>query len=362
MARAHRPVSTGPPAIAPPVAVRWAPDGDAIRIIDQRRLPAEYVERDLASVDEVCDAISTLAVRGAPAIGVAAAMGLAAEAARVASRPRRDVRDRLLAAARRLRGVRPTAVNLAWAIDRLIRVIESEDDSSHIAAALRREADAIAEEDRDMCRRIGEHALALLPTPARVLTHCNAGALATAGIGTALAPLYLAAAAGRSVEVFVSETRPLLQGSRLTAWELSRAGIPVTVLTDGSAAAVMRAGRIDCCIVGADRIAANGDVANKVGTYAVAVAARHHDIPFYVAAPTSTFDPRTSTGDDIVIEQRGRHEVASGVLGDIVPPSVRVDNPAFDITPAALITAIVSDRGIFRAPYAFGAAPDPSRA
>jgi methylthioribose-1-phosphate isomerase len=353
MARARGP-STDSPSVAPPVAVRWAPDGDAIRIIDQRRLPAEYIERDLATLDDVCDAIATLAVRGAPAIGLAAAMGLAAEAAREAPRSGAGFRDSLRAAAGRLRALRPTAVNLAWAIDRLARVIESGDDASRVAAALRAEADAIAEEDRAMCRRIGEHALPLLPIPARVLTHCNAGALATAGIGTALAPLYLAAAAGRPVEVFVPETRPLLQGSRLTAWELSRAGIPVTVVTDGSVAALMRAGRVDCCIVGADRIAANGDVANKIGTYAVAVAARHHDIPFYVAAPTSTFDPRTSTGDDIVIEQRARHEVASGVLGEIVPASARVDNPAFDVTPAALITAIVSDRGVFRAPYAFG--------
>ena len=293
-------------------------------------------------------------MRGAPAIGVAGAMGLAAEAARLARRGATDLRERVAAAALEIRDARPTAVNLGWAIDRLLRRGDSAASVGEpIADALREEADAIADEDRAMCRRIGEHALPLLPTPARVLTHCNAGALATLGIGTALAPIYLAAAEGRPVEVYVSETRPLLQGSRLTAWELTRAGIPVTVLTDGMVAALMRDRGIDCCIVGADRIAANGDVANKIGTYSVAIAARHHDIPFFVAAPTSTFDPRTPTGDDIVIEQRGRDEVAAGPLGDLVPAAARVHNPAFDITPAALITAIVSDRGVFHPPYAF---------
>ena len=337
----------------PPVAVQWTPDRDGVRIIDQRRLPAELVERDLRSVDEMCEAIATLAVRGAPAIGIAGAMGLAAEATRLVSRPPSEFRAAVADAAHRIRRTRPTAVNLGWALDRLLDRLTVGGDNATVAAALRDEADAIAAEDRAMCRRIGEHALDLLPNPARVLTHCNAGALATAGIGTALAPVYLAAAAGRRVEVFVSETRPLLQGARLTAWELSRAGIPVTVLTDGSVASLMRAAAIDCCIVGADRIAANGDVANKVGTYAVAVAARHHDIPFYVAAPSSTFDPCTSTGDQIVIEQRARDELANGALGAILPAAAQVHNPAFDVTPADLITAIVSDRGIHRPPYAF---------
>jgi methylthioribose-1-phosphate isomerase len=326
-----------------------------VRIIDQRLLPGRFAERDLRSVDDVCDAIVTLAVRGAPAIGIAGAMGLATEAMRLVGSPPAEFRQRVYEAAQRIRITRPTAVNLSSALDRLLRRMTPAADNSTIAAAFRDEADAIAVEDRAMCRRIGEHALDLLPTPARVLTHCNAGALATAGIGTALAPIYLAVEAGRPVEVLVSETRPLLQGARLTAWELSRAGIPVTVLTDGMAAGLMRAGRIDCCIVGADRIAANGDVANKIGTYAVAVAARHHDIPFYVAAPTSTFDPRTATGDEIVIEQRPRDELANGILGAIVPPAAHVHNPAFDVTPAELITAIVSDRAVHRPPYAFTA-------
>jgi methylthioribose-1-phosphate isomerase len=248
-------------------------------------------------------------------------------------------------------------VNLGWAIDRLLRSAASHGDPRTRVAVLRAEAQAILDEDRAMCRRIGELAVGLIHDGARVLTHCNAGALATAGIGTALAPLYVAAERGQRVEVFVSETRPLLQGSRLTAWELTRAGIPVTVLTDGMAAGLMRAGRIDCCIVGADRIAANGDVANKIGTYAVAVAARHHDIPFYVAAPTSTFDPHTATGDDIEIEQRGRDEVGRSMLGDTVPADARVYNPAFDVTPASLITAIISDRAVHHPPYAFSQSP-----
>ncbi len=305
-------------------------------------------------MDDVCDAIATLAVRGAPAIGVAAAMGLAVAMAEHVGRPAHEFAKLLETGAHRIRETRPTAVNLAWAIDRLLGAAAIHaGDNAAIGDALRAEAGAILDEDRAMCRRIGELALPLLPEGARVLTHCNAGALATAGIGTALAPMYLAAEMGRKIEVFVSETRPLLQGSRLTAWELSRAGIPVTVLTDGMAASLMRAGRIDCCIVGADRIAMNGDVANKIGTYSVAVAAHHHDIPMYVAAPTSTFDPRTLTGDAMVIEQRSRDEVAFSALGPTVPAGADVHNPAFDMTPAALITAIISDRRVHRAPYDF---------
>ncbi len=342
----------------PPIAVQWSSDGAGVRIIDQRRLPSEYVERDLRTADDVCDAIATLAVRGAPAIGVAGAMGLAVAMATLATLPAERFAERLRETAHRIRETRPTAVNLAWAIDRLLGEARAHAGDPHaVIEALRAEAQAILDEDRAMCERIGEHGLDLIPDGARVLTHCNAGALATAGIGTALAPLYMAAREGRTIEVFADETRPLLQGSRLTAWELSRAGIPVTVLTDGMAAGLMRAGRIDCCIVGADRIAANGDVANKIGTYAVAVAARHHGIPMYVAAPTSTFDPRTATGDDIVIEQRSRDEVARNTLGSTVPDGVAVYNPAFDVTPAELITAIVSDRGIHRPPYVFGPPP-----
>ena len=335
-------------------AVRWSPDGAAVRIIDQTRLPMERVERDLRTLEEVCEAIETLAVRGAPAIGVAAALGLVAsllpyvreDASRFAAR----VKDH----AEKIRATRPTAVNLPWAIDRMLsRVSESGMSAADLIDALREEATAILDEDRAMCLRIGENGLPLIPDGARILTHCNAGALATSGIGTALAPIYLAADRGRKVEVFVDETRPLLQGSRLTAWELGEAGIPVTVLADNMSASLMRAGRIDLCIVGADRIAANGDVANKIGTYPLAVLARHHGIPIYVAAPTSTFDGHTATGEQIVIEQRHGTEVSKGFGRQTAPSSARIYNPAFDVTPANLVSAIISDRGLHRAPYDF---------
>jgi methylthioribose-1-phosphate isomerase len=337
-------------------AVRWAPDGVAVRIIDQRLLPGELVERDLRTVDEVCEAIRTLAVRGAPAIGVAGAMGLAASLVAHAAEAPDAFARRLRDHAARIRAARPTAVNLPWAVDRLLARAASLGPGAAGAAlvqALHDEATAVLDEDRAMCARIGEHGLPLILDGARVLTHCNAGALATAGIGTALAPIYCAVAAGRRVEVYVDETRPLLQGSRLSAWELARAGIPVTVLTDSMAASLMRAGRVDLCIVGADRIAANGDVANKIGTYGVAVAARHHGVPFYVAAPASTFDAATPTGDEIEIEARAASEVVRGFGPATAPDGVAVHNPAFDVTPAALVTALVSDRGVHRAPYDF---------
>ena len=335
-------------------AVDWSPDGDAVRIIDQRLLPGIVTERDLQTLDDVCEAIRTLAVRGAPAIGVAGAMGLVVSLRPHVGAGADAFRERLGTIAAQIRGTRPTAVNLPWAIDRMLARARGADGSpAEVLLQLRDEATAIRDEDRAMCERIGAHGLALIPDGARVLTHCNAGALATAGIGTALAPLYLAAAAGRRVEVFVDETRPLLQGSRLTSWELTRAGIPVTVIADNMAASVMRAGRIDLCIVGADRIARNGDVANKVGTYGVAVSAYHHGIPMYVAAPTSTFDPATASGDAIEIEQRAADEVRRGFGTLTAAEAASVHNPAFDVTPAALITAIVSDRGVHRPPYDF---------
>ena len=340
--------------VMPVEAIRWSDHGDAVRIIDQRRLPGELVERDLDSVDAMIDAIRTLAVRGAPAIGVAAAMSLAAAHARGSDGSLDDVRRAVIADAERLRAARPTAVNLPWAMTRMRRLAERDwPDAGALRKALRREADAIRDEDRAMCRRIGEHGLDLIPDGSRVLTHCNAGALATAGIGTALAPLYLAADAGRGIEVFVGETRPLRQGARLTAWELERAGIPVTVMGDSMAASLMRAGRIDLVIVGADRIAANGDAANKIGTYALAVAAHHHGLPFYVAAPTSTFDVTLPNGDGIPIEERAGDELSR--IGDEIaaPDGARIHNPAFDVTPAELITAIISDRGVHRPPYRF---------
>ena len=335
-------------------AVRWSPDGSAVRIIDQRRLPSEYVERDLGSIDEVCDAIRTLAVRGAPAIGIAGAMGLVASLVSEREQPPERFAECLTENAARILATRPTAVNLPWAIDRMLaRARSSGGTPDALLAALREEATTILAEDRAMCRRIGDYGAALFPPNARVLTHCNAGALATGGIGTALAPVYVAAERGSAVSVFADETRPLLQGSRLTAWELAHAGIPVTVLTDGMAASLMQRGSIDLCIVGADRIAANGDVANKIGTYALAIVARHHGVPFYVAAPTSTIDGGVPDGEAIVIEQRGPDEVRRSFGKLLAPEEARIYNPAFDVTPAALVTAFVTDRGVIRPPYDF---------
>jgi methylthioribose-1-phosphate isomerase len=351
LVRVSSPSSAGQPAIE---SVRWAPGGRAVRIIDQRRLPGEYVERDLATLDDVCDAIRTLAVRGAPAIGICAAMGLVVAAEREAGDG-----DAFLAIVAELAGrmasTRPTAVNLSWALDRVRRrAVAAGGDRARVLSAMRDEATAILVEDRAMCRAIGERGLSLLTDGARVLTHCNAGALATGGIGTALAPLYLAAERGLHVEAIATETRPLLQGSRLTAWELTRAGIPATLVTDSMVSSLMAAGEVDLCIVGADRIARNGDVANKIGTYGLAVLARHHGIPFHVAAPWSTVSPETRTGADIRIEERDAAEVLA--LGGVrtAPEGIRVRNPAFDVTPAALVTSIITDRAVHLPPYDFG--------
>ncbi len=295
--------------------IAWT--GGAIEILDQTRLPDEEIVLRLTTADQVVDAIRRLAVRGAPALGVAGAFGvvLAPEAAE------------------RIASARPTAVNLRWAVERVL-------------AAPDREAEAIAiwREDQAACRAIGEAGREELRGAARLLTICNAGRLATSGIGTALAPVYAKAAAGEPVEVFACETRPLRQGARLTAWELADAGIAVTVLPDGAAAALLASGRVDAVIVGCDRVAANGDVANKVGTFALALAAHHHGIPFYVAGPTSTLDPATASGAGIEIELRSADEVAAA-------PGAAVWNPAFDVTPAALITALITEAGVLRAPY-----------
>ena len=333
-----------------PRALTWNAASRTLTILDQRLLPVEVVERELTTLNDVDDAIRTLAVRGAPAIGVAAALGLVAAFARGPSPTRAAVLDGI----DRLARSRPTAVNLPWAMARMRRVVEERAlTGAPLLDALADEAARVLAEDEAMCEAIGRHGAALIADGARVLTHCNAGALATAGIGTALAPVYTAAAAGRRVEVIACETRPLLQGSRITAWELGRAGIPVTVCTDSMAASLMRAGRVDLVIVGADRIAANGDVANKIGTYAHAVAARHHDLPFYVAAPSSTIDAATPDGASIAIEQRDPDEVRRLGTQQLAPAGVAVHNPAFDVTPAALVTAIVTDRGIARPPYGF---------
>jgi methylthioribose-1-phosphate isomerase len=336
-------------------AVRWSPDCRAVRIIDQTALPERYIERDLRTLDDVCTAIATLAVRGAPAIGIAGAMGLVVSLDAFGDQSLDSLRARTAVHAHRIVATRPTAANLAWAVNAVAAQVLAPVASSEAAlAAMRTTATSLLEDDIAMCRRIGELGEQLLADGARVLTHCNAGALATTGIGTALAPIYVAMERGKNISVLACETRPLLQGARLTSWELSRSGVPVRVITDGSAAQAMRDGRVDLVIVGADRIAANGDAANKIGTYAHAIAARHHGIPFYVAAPTSTFDLSLSTGAGIPIEQRGRDEVAHIAGRSIVPNEVPVDNPAFDVTPAELITAIVSDRAIHTPPYRFG--------
>ena len=312
---------------------------DAVRLLDQRLLPEEERWLSLGSAAEVVEAIKTLAVRGAPAIGVAAAYALACEARRGAAGPA------LATAADRLVAARPTAVNLAWAVRRMASRFGDG------AAALLREAHLIRDEDEAACRRIGALGAALVPARARILTHCNAGALATAGYGTALGVVRAAFEAGKGVTVFADETRPFLQGARLTAWELHRDGIPVTILTDGMAGWLMLRGEIACVVVGADRIAASGDVANKIGTYALAVLARHHRLPFYVAAPWSTVDLATRSGDDIPIEERESDEVVTMAGKRIAPRGVLARYPAFDVTPASLVTAIITERGVARAPY-----------
>lgn len=333
--------------------VTWSADGHGVRILDQRELPDRESYRDLRTVDDVYDAILTLAVRGAPAIGIAAAMGVTL-ALDGSESDRFEVGRKVRDAAARIGGARPTAVNLSWALGRMGRaIVEHRGDPAALHAALIDEATRILIEDREMCRRIGEHGAQVIRDGARILTHCNAGALATGGLGTALAAIYVAAEQGKRVEVYADETRPLYQGSRLTAWELGRAGIPVTVLIDSAAASLMKDGEIDLVIVGADRIAANGDTANKIGTYPLAIAAKHHGIPFYVAAPESTFDPATKTGGGILIEQRSPEEVRNGPGGRTAPAEASVYNPAFDVTPAKLITAIISDRGVHQPPYHF---------
>ncbi|MCU0618653.1 MAG: S-methyl-5-thioribose-1-phosphate isomerase [Gemmatimonadaceae bacterium] len=353
-------MTAAPSAPPPPVTVvDFAPGGDAVRLLDQTRLPAAEVHVEVGTRDEFVEAIRSLRVRGAPAIGVAGALGLAVLARRAAAGGG-DFDAQLAADAQALRSARPTAVNLAWAVDRTLAAgaARSADDGPVARAArMHDEAARIRDEDRAMCAAIGRHGAALLRDGMRVLTHCNAGALATAGIGTALAPIYVAHAAGCALHVWADETRPLLQGARLTAWELARAGVPVTVCTDGMAAALMRAGRVDLVIVGADRIAANGDVANKIGTYGVAVAARHHGIPFVVAAPRSTIDPATPDGDAIEIEQRPADEVRALHGAPIAPAGAAVHNPAFDVTPAALVTAIVTDVGVHHPPFDFRTLP-----
>jgi methylthioribose-1-phosphate isomerase len=312
-----------------PPTIQWC--GDRVRLIDQRLLPGRLEVVDATTVDELCALIRTLAVRGAPALGAAGAMGVALATVRG-----EDVED----AAARLVATRPTAVNLAWGVQR-----------ARAAADAVAEANRIADEDIERNRAIGAHGIPLVADGSRVLTHCNAGALACVGYGTAIGVIRAAHESGRRVSVWVDETRPLLQGARITAWELDRLGVPCTVIADAAAAALFAAGAVDLVVVGADRIAANGDVANKVGTYGLAVLAHYHGVPFYVAAPTSTIDPTCASGSAIAIEQRDGDEVATVPGGvRVVPDGVAVANPAFDITPAALVTAYVTEHGVSATP------------
>ena len=324
----------------------------SVRLIDQTKLPGTFEQVDCRDVEAVWEAIRSLRVRGAPAIGIAAAYGAVLGARSRGVDSVEAVRSGLREAADRLRTSRPTAVNLFWALDRMERTAEAEAErASGPDALLDRlldEARAIDREDRETCRAIGRHGAALLRGGQGVLTHCNAGGLATADYGTALAVIFSAVEQGKAVSVYANETRPLLQGARLTAWELQRRGIPVTLICDSMAAQVMKEGKVQAVVVGADRIAANGDTANKIGTYGVALAARAHGIPFYVAAPSSTFDLELPDGSRIPIEQRDPSVVTGGFGRPTAPEGVDVYNPAFDVTPAELVAAIITERGVIR--------------
>jgi methylthioribose-1-phosphate isomerase len=319
-------------------------------MLDQTRLPHEVVEHECRTVDDVWEAIRVLRVRGAPAIGIAAAYGVVLGVRGAASADATSVRQHALKTAEYLATSRPTAVNLFWALDRMRRVAEGYGGQSgrQLADRLLAEARAIHEEDRATCRAIGRHGAELFRPGDGVLTHCNAGGLATSEYGTALACIFAACEQGKRLQVYVDETRPLLQGARLTAWELTQAGIDTTLICDSMAAQVMREGRVQAVITGADRIAANGDVANKIGTYGLALLAAAHDIPFYVAAPTSTFDLSLPTGEDIPIEQRASEEITHGFGRPTAPAGIGVYNPAFDVTPARLVRGIVTESGIIR--------------
>jgi len=332
--------------------LRWVGGLDGhLALIDQTLLPVEFTEIECRDVQTVWEAIKMLRVRGAPAIGVAAAYGVCLGLQSVADADEEAFFGRLDEVTEYLAGSRPTAVNLFWALERMKRAAakrRGKKPPAEIAADLLAEARTIHEEDRQMCRAIGRHGAELLADGQGVLTHCNAGGLATSDYGTALAVFFAAAESGKRLHVYADETRPLLQGARLTAWELKQRGIPVTLICDSMAAQVMREGRVQAVVTGADRIAANGDVANKIGTYSVALAAAAHNIPFYVAAPTSTFDLSLASGDEIPIEQRDPREITHGFGRQTAPDGVDVYNPAFDVTPARLITALICERGIIR--------------
>jgi methylthioribose-1-phosphate isomerase len=332
-----------------------AREADVVVMIDQRKLPAQEVYVRAKSAAEVARAITTMVIRGAPAIGVAAAMGIAIGMRKSKATGTQKFAAEFQKICDLMAGTRPTAVNLFWAIDRMKRTfasaVQAGDSVDQIKDRLDAEAQAIHDEDLASCRALGAFGADVVPAEARILTHCNAGALATAGYGTALGVIRGAVEKGKRVAVFADETRPFLQGARLTAWELVRDGIDTTVITDNMSGALMRQGRVDLVVVGADRIAANGDTANKIGTYTVAVLAREHRVPFYVAAPLSTIDLDTPDGAHIPIEERNAKEVTHVAGSQLAPEGARVWNPAFDVTPHELIAGIITERGIFRPPY-----------
>ena len=335
--------------------LEWTPEG--VRFLDQTRLPLEETYVLATTYQEVADIIVTMVVRGAPAIGVSAAMGVALGVSRSRAATLEDLSREMRQICQLLAGTRPTAVNLFWAISRMEELFYKLEQTpgitlDEIRNAMIAEALKMYDEDIAACRTMGAHGASLLPSEGGVLTHCNAGALATCGYGTALGVIRSAVEQGSRIRVFADETRPFLQGARLTAWELMHDGIPTTVLCDNMAASLMRRGKIQAVIEGADRIAANGDVANKIGTYGLAIIAKEHGVPFYVAAPWSTIDLETAHGDDITIEERAAIEVTHHAGKQLTPNGVGVENPAFDVTPAKYVTAIITDRGVLRAPYA----------
>ena len=331
----------------------WTPDG--VRFIDQTKLPLEESYVLATSYEQVAEVIVTMVVRGAPAIGVSAAYGIALGAQQTQATTAAEFAPEFERICARLAGTRPTAVNLFWAIDRMKKLFSGLATAMPIAEVKERilaEAHAMYDEDIAACKAMGAFGGALLPDEGGVLTHCNAGALATCGYGTALGVIRAAVEQGKNIHVYADETRPFLQGARLTAWELMADGIPTTVICDNMAASLMRAGKIQAVVVGADRIAANGDFANKIGTYNVAILAKEHGIPFYCAAPWSTIDLATKTGDAIPIEERSAVEVTHHGGKQLTPHGVGICNPAFDVTPAKYVTAIFTERGVLRAPYA----------
>lgn len=335
----------------PVPTVTW--ENDTLTIIDQTKLPVIYVTRELSTVEDVWEAIKQLQVRGAPAIGVAAALGVVVGIKKIETEDRRAFDRECLKVIEYLATSRPTAVNLFWALDRMKKVLSDNpsDSVEIIRTRLTDEAVTILEEDKKICRAIGKHGTEIVPDSCTILTHCNAGGLATADYGTALGVIYAAHEAGKKIAVYADETRPLLQGARLTAWELMESGVDVTLICDNMAAKVMQEKKIDLVIVGADRIAKNGDTANKIGTYMVALAAVAHDIPLYVAAPSSTFDLQLTGGELIPIEERSAQEVTHGFGSQTAPDGVKVYSPAFDVTPARLIAGFITEKGIIRPPY-----------